>query len=160
VGISLIAAVARNGIIGRGGGLPWRLPDDLAWFRSVTMGHPVLMGRRTWEAIGRPLPGRRNLVLSRDPSFRAPGAEVLRDPSEAFAVAAGAELFVIGGAAVFAAFLPSADRVYLTHVDADVPGDRSFPEVDWRQWHLVSERAAPADAANPLARRYAVYERG
>ncbi len=157
--ISLVAAVARNRTIGRDGKLPWHLPDDLAWFRGVTMGHPVLMGRRTWEAIGRPLPGRRNLVLSRSAGFHPAGGEVLRDASEAASIAAGEELFVIGGADLFAQFLPMADRLYITHIEAEVPGDRFFPEVDWRLWHLVSERVAPADPANPLPRRYAVYER-
>ena len=95
--ISLIAAVARNGTIGRGGRLPWRLPADLAHFKRLTIGHTVLMGRRTWESLGRPLPGRRNVVLTRDASFAAAGCEALRSIAEGAALAAGTELFVIGG---------------------------------------------------------------
>ena len=155
--ISLIAAVARNGTIGRGGRMPWRLPADLARFKRITLGHTVLMGRRTWESLGRPLVGRRNVVLTRDRSFSAPGCETVHSIDEGRAL--GGELFVIGGATVYAAFLPFADRLYLTHVDADVEGDAAFPRFDPSRWRLVEESEGRVDAANPLPHRFAEYER-
>ena len=157
--ISLIAAVARNGTIGRGGRLPWRLPDDLARFKRLTLGHTVLMGRRTWESLGRPLPGRRNVVLTHDVSFAAPGCEVVHSVREGRALATGGELYVIGGAAVYAAFMPFSDRLFITHVDADVDGDATFPAIDPKQWRLVEETTGTVDRANPLPHRFAVYER-
>ena len=146
--ISLIAAVARNGVIGREGRLPWRLPDDLARFRDLTIGHHVLMGRRTHESIGRPLPGRTNLVLSRDPAYAAPGCRLARSIDEALGEAREAgetEIFVIGGASVYRSTLPIASRLYLTRVEADVPGDVRFPEIDPRQWREVEREDHPAD---------------
>jgi dihydrofolate reductase len=161
--IALIAAVARNGIIGRDGRMPWRLPSDLARFKRLTLGHTVLMGRRTWESIRRPLVGRRNVVLTHDRSFSAPGCEVVHSIGEGRALAvppgAGGELFVIGGAAVYAAFMPFADRLLITHVDADVDGDTVFPRIDPVRWRLVRETAGTVDAANPLPHRFAEYER-
>ena len=157
--ISLIAAVARNGTIGREGRLPWRLPDDLARFKRLTLGHTVLMGRRTWESLGRSLPGRRNVVLTRDASFAAPGVEVIHSVEAGRRLCAGEEVFVIGGAAVYAAFLPFADRLHITHVDADVEGDAAFPAIDPLQWRLVEETPGSVDRTNPLPHRFAVYER-
>ena len=157
--ISLIAAVAHNGTIGRGGRLPWRLPDDLALFKQLTLGHTVLMGRRTWESLGGPLPGRRNVVLTRDPSFTAKGCEVVHSVEAGRALASGEEIFVIGGAEVYAAFLPFADRLLITHVDTDVRGDTAFPATDPRQWRLVEETPGSVDRTNPLPHRFAVYER-
>ena len=157
--ISLIAAVARNGTIGSEGRLPWRLPDDLARFKQLTLGHTVLMGRRTWESLGRPLPGRRNVVLTRDASFSSPGCETVHSVGEGRALASGGELFVIGGAAVYAAFLPFADRLHITHVDAEVAGDAAFPAIDPLQWRLVEETPGSVDRTNPLPHRFAVYER-
>jgi dihydrofolate reductase len=157
--ISLVAAVARNGTIGLKGLLPWRLPADLARFKHLTLGHPVLMGRRTHESIGRPLPGRRNIVLTRDPAFAAPGCEVVHSVEVVAALAGEAELFIIGGASLYSAFLPLADRLYLTHIDADIPGDTFFPAVDPGQWRLVEESPGIVDAANTVPHRFAVYER-
>jgi len=158
--IVLIAAVARNGVIGRGGRLPWRMPADLARFKRLTLGHTVLMGRRTWESLGRPLRGRRNVVLTRDASFAEPGCEVVHSVEEGRALADGGdELFVIGGASVYAAFLPFADRLLVTHIDADVPGDAVFPPIDPRAWRLVEETPGSVDAANPLPHRFVEYER-
>jgi dihydrofolate reductase len=157
--ISLIAAVARNGTIGRGGLLPWHLPADLARFRKLTLGHTVLMGRRTWESLGKPLAGRKNVVMTRDASFAAPGCEVIHSVGEGRAVSAGAELFVIGGAALYAAFLPLADRLFITHIDADVDGDSAFPTIEPRQWRLVEKTSGVTDARNPLPHRFVVYER-
>jgi len=158
--ISLVAAIARNGIIGREGRLPWRLPADLARFKRLTLGHTVLMGRRTWESLGQPLPGRRNVVLTRDASFAAPGCEAVHSIEAGRALAdGGEELFVIGGAAVYAAFLPYADRLLVTRVDAEVPGDAAFPPIDPREWRLVEETTGTVDARNPLPHRFVAYER-
>ena len=161
--IALIAAVARNGTIGRDGRMPWRLTADLARFKRLTMGHTVLMGRRTWESLGKPLVGRRNVVLTHDRSFSAPGCEVVHSIGEGRALAGsagpGGDLFVIGGAAVYAAFMPFADRLLVTHVDADVDGDTAFPRIDPAHWRQVSETPGVVDRENPLPHRFAEYER-
>ncbi len=159
--LTLIAAVARNGTIGREGGLVFDEPADRRHFRASTMGHPVLMGRRTWESLPprfRPLPGRRNLVLSRDPAFDAPGAEVARDLDDALARLADAPCaFVIGGAELYAQALPRAQRLLLTEIDADLPGDRCFPAWPRGQFREVSRRHERA--ADGVAFDFVVYER-
>ncbi len=144
--LSLIAACAENRVIGRDGDLPWRLPDDLRRFKRLTRGHAVIMGRRTWESLrGRPLPERRNLVVTRA-TIDVPGVETFRSLEAALAsVADDPEPFVIGGEALYAAALPHADRVYLTVVHAEVAGDAFFPEVDWSGWKLVEDEPHPAD---------------
>ncbi|MFM7737089.1 MAG: dihydrofolate reductase [Alphaproteobacteria bacterium] len=163
--ITLVASVADNGVIGRDGTLPWRLPADLRRFRELTTGHHVVMGRRTWESIGRPLPDRTNVVLSRDPGFR-PGGEgvvVVASLEDAIARARAAgesELFVIGGAEVYAAALPLADRIELTRVAARVEGDVVFPPLEpagWREGapvhHAADERHEHAFEFVTLDRR-------
>lgn len=149
---SLIVAVARNGVIGREGDLPWRLPADLREFKRRTLGHHILMGRKTFVSLGRPLPGRPNVVLSRDPDFSAEGASVVHDLPSAlrFAEAAGeTEAFVIGGAAVYAAAMSVASRIYLTRVHADVEGDVYLRDVlqtvDAQEWTEVERVDHPAD---------------
>lgn len=145
--ISLLVARARNGVIGRDNALPWRLPADLRRFRALTMGKPMLMGRRTFESIGRALPGRVSLVLTRNRSWQAPGAIVVHDLHEAFAQAGdAAELVVIGGAALFKLFLPLAERIYLTDVHATIPGDTHFPELAADEWHELDHSAHAPDA--------------
>jgi dihydrofolate reductase len=145
--LEIVVAAARNGVIGRGNALPWHLPADLAHFKRITLGHPVLMGRRTFESIGRALPGRHNIVLSRDPSFRPAGASVVRSLEEAWAAAAGeASLMVIGGADLFRACLPSAAVLHLTEVDAEIAGDVHFPPWARDEWQEVAREAHPADA--------------
>jgi dihydrofolate reductase len=156
--ILIIAAVAANGVIGRGGRLPWRLPADLAYFKGLTMGHAVLMGRKTWESIGRPLRGRLNIVLSRDPAFSAPGCTVVSNAAQALGAAGTEDVFVIGGESVYAQMLPSADRLYITRVDEEPPGDARFPPIG-AGWKLVSERPGVVDADNPHPHRFLVYER-
>lgn len=149
-----MAAVAANGVIGRDGGMPWHLPADLAHFRRVTLGHPVLMGRRTHEAIGRPLDGRLNLVLTRDDAYLAPGCTTVSSVGEALAEASAAgasELMVIGGGRVYAETLPLAGRILLTEVKAEVPGDTLFPALDPAQWREAARVERPADARNPHA---------
>jgi dihydrofolate reductase len=145
--VSLVYAVSRNGVIGQGGGLPWHIPSDLKHFKAVTLGKPVIMGRKTWDSLPRkPLPGRRNLVISRNATYRADGAEVLPSLSVALAATAGdAEVCVIGGAEIFKAALPLAHKVYLTRVLADVAGDTIMPELSAKQWHEV-ERQSHAKA--------------
>jgi len=162
VTISLIAAVAANGVIGNRGALPWRLPDDMARFRALTMGHAVIMGRPTFESLGRPLAGRRNIVLSRNSGLRIDGCRVvhsLREAREAAREEGGEreEVFVMGGAAVYAEFLAEARRLYLTWIEAAVPGDAMFPEVEWSAWRLVRETPGAPHAAWP--HRFVDYER-
>ncbi len=136
--VTIVAAVARNGVIGVDGGLPWSLPDDLRRFKELTLGHVLVMGRRTYESIGRPLPGRKTVVVTRSEGWGPGSSEVLvaRGVSEAIDVAAAIddEVFVVGGAEVYAAALPLADRLVLTHVHAEPEGDTRFPELDRREW--------------------------
>jgi len=157
---SLVVAMARNRVIGRDNQLPWRLPADLAYFKRITMGHPVIMGRRTYESIGRPLPGRLNIVVSRSPQFSAPGCTVVPSLAEAWRAAGDAEeVCVIGGTSIFAEALPAADRIHLTEVEAEVPGDTWFPEFDRSEWtEREVERHAP-DERHAYPFRIVVLER-
>lgn len=143
--VTILAAVARNGVIGVDGGLPWHLPDELALFKRLTLGHVLVMGRRTYESVGRPLPGRTTIVVTRRPDWEAGAEGVLRAGSVADALELASrlddEVFVVGGAQVFADALPSTDRLALTFVDAEPEGDTSFPEVDWAEWREVARRA-------------------
>ena len=147
--VALVVAMAENGVIGNGNRLPWHLPADLRHFKSVTMGKPMLMGRKTFQSIGRALPGRRSLVLTRDRSFSAEGVEPVHAVEEALRVAGDAEeLMVIGGADVYRAVLPLARRIYLTRVHAAVPGDTRFPSIDWNEWRCLSHSRHAADERN------------
>jgi dihydrofolate reductase len=129
--LSVIVAVAENGVIGKDNALPWRLPEDLKHFKAITFGHPVVMGRKTFESIGRPLPGRLNLVVSRNPDYRPEGVTVAASLESAIQKAGAAqEVFVIGGSALFKEALPKADRVYLTRIHRDFSGDVFFPEAE------------------------------
>jgi dihydrofolate reductase len=158
--VALVVAMADNGVIGRGGGLPWHLPDDLKYFKVVTLGKPVLMGRRTFESIGKPLPGRRNLVLSRAAAASAPGVEYVHSVEQARALAAGAaELCVIGGAEVYALALPLATRIYLTRVHGSVTGDVCFPLRDFAAWRQSESVEHPADARHAYAMSFVTLER-
>ena len=147
--ISIIVAAAENGVIGVQGELPWRLSDDLRRFKRLTMGKPIVMGRKTWDSIGRPLPGRQNIVITRQADFAAPGCDVVASPDAALAVAGDAdEVMVIGGSQVYASFLPDAACVYLTRVHAEIEGDAYFPALDTAEWELVDEERHPADERN------------
>jgi dihydrofolate reductase len=162
--VSAIAAIARNGVIGHEGKLPWHLSDDLKRFRAITWGKPIIMGRRTFESLGRALPGRTNIVLTRTPEYRAAGCTVVYSPAEALSVAASGgatEAFVIGGSEVFRQFLPSCDKVYLTIVEADFEGDTFFPVtlLDPRDWEVIREECSSAGARNPFAMRYRILTR-
>jgi dihydrofolate reductase len=162
VSVSIVVAVADNGVIGRNGGLPWHLPDDLAHFKRVTMGKPVLMGRRTFESIGRALPGRRNLVLAgaHTAQMAAAGVDWVPDYASALQLCdVSGELCVIGGAAVFAAAMPTATRVYLTRVHGTPPGDVHFPELAVEQWRERARVEHAADARHEYAMSFIVLER-
>ncbi|HEY9396857.1 MAG TPA: dihydrofolate reductase [Burkholderiales bacterium] len=136
--ISLLVAVADNGVIGRDNQLPWHLPADLKRFKRLSVGKPIVMGRKTWDSLGRPLPDRRNIVVTRNPDFQAPGAEVVTSLDDAIKRAGDAEeIVVIGGGEIFKLSLPIADRIYYTHVRANVEGDAYFPDIDWNQWQAV-----------------------
>jgi dihydrofolate reductase len=157
---SLIVARARNGTIGKGNAMPWHLPADLAHFKRTTLGCPVIMGRRTWESLGRALPGRRNIVVSRTPGFLAPGAEVAASLADAWRLAEGArEAFVIGGAQLYAQALPEADRIYLTDVEGEVEGDTFFPEPDPADWRASLLGEHPADERHGFALKFRLLER-
>ncbi|MEI2646528.1 MAG: type 3 dihydrofolate reductase, partial [Candidatus Competibacter sp.] len=158
--LALIAALARNRVIGRNNALPWHLPADLRFFKQTTMGKPLLLGRRTWESIGRPLPGRRMIVLTGDPTYRAEGCAVAHSLREALSLlGAASEIMVIGGAGLFEQTLPLAERMYLTRVEAEIPGDVWFPEWDARQWRLAWEEAHPADGKHAWPFRFQRWER-
>lgn len=158
--LTLIVARARNGVIGRDNQLPWRLPEDLAHFKRTTLGRPIVMGRKTWESIGRPLPGRRSLVVSRDTHYAAPGAEVVRNLDEALArTAAEPEVFVIGGAQLYAAAAPRAQRLILTQIDADFEGDAHFAAPDVELWQEVAREQHGPSAERPWGFDFVTYER-
>jgi dihydrofolate reductase len=162
--ISIIVAVAQNGVIGRRGALPWRMSDDLRRFKRLTTGHTVVMGRRTWESIGRPLPGRRMIVISRNSNYRidVDGTAVAPSLDGALRLAkenGEDEAFVIGGAELFREALPLADRLYFTEVRAHVDGDTYLPPVDWSQWRLVESLERSADEKNEYCQTFKVFER-
>lgn len=158
--VTLVVARSRNGVIGVGGGLPWHLPEDLRHFRSLTMGHAIVMGRRTWDSIGRALPGRRSIVVTADAQRRFEGAERAASIEEALEIAShpGAdrsiatdEVFVIGGARLFAATLPLAQRAVVTEIDRDFEGDTRFEALDSRAWSVVERRERRAADGTPFA---------
>ena len=159
--LALIAACARGGVIGIANRLPWHLPEDMKFFRETTRGKPVIMGRKTWESLPdafRPLPGRANIVVSRNPGYQASGGQVVGSLPEALAAATGADIaFVIGGAELYRQALPLAGRLYLTEISADFAGDARFPELPPGEWREVS-RSRPVEE-NGLAYAFAVYQR-
>ena len=158
--LALIVAMARNRVIGAGGKIPWHLPGELKMFKAITMGHPIIMGRKTWESIGRLLPGRTTVIVTRQRGYHIQGAIVAASLDAAIA-ACGAtdEIFVIGGAELYAAALPGADRIYLTVVDADIEGDTLMPQFDLAQWRKQSSRAYSADGKNPYNYTLEVFDR-
>lgn len=159
--LTAVVAATDNNVIGRDNGMPWHLPADLQHFKAVTLGKPVLMGRRTFEAIGRPLPGRRNLVLSRDPGFTAAGIESFVTLDAALAAAGEVEeLMVIGGQAVYELALPRVRRIHLTRLHMQVPGDAYFPDLPATQWRELSRsERRPADERNACEMSFVVLER-
>jgi dihydrofolate reductase len=158
--LTLIVARARNGVIGAKGTLPWRLPEDLAFFKRTTMGHPIVMGRRTWESIGRPLPGRRSIVVTRDRGFTAEGAEVVHSLPEAITRCAGTEeIFVIGGAQLYADALPYADRLLVTEIDQDFEGDTFLPAPASLDWSEASRERHPPTDTRPFGFDFVDYRK-
>ena len=147
MGLAAIYARAANGVIGRDGVLPWHIPADLKRFKALTLGKPMIMGRKTFDSLGKPLPGRRHIVLTRDRSWQAEGAEVVHTPDEALALA-GANASLIGGADVFRLLLPRCDRVELTEVHADVPGDTAMPPLG-PEWRETAREEHPAEDGRP-----------
>jgi dihydrofolate reductase len=163
--IALIVAIAENGVIGRDGDLPWRLSSDLKRFRSLTMGRPVIMGRKTFASLRRPLDGRDNIVVTRDAGFAAEGAIVVHSLAEALAHAEGCarqrgvdDIFVIGGAAIFRDALPLAKRIYLTRVHAAPQGDVIFPDVDWTAWRITHTEFHPDGPKDAFPFTFSVLE--
>jgi dihydrofolate reductase len=153
-------AVAENGVIGSDNELPWHLPGDLRYFRRVTMGKPVIMGRRTFDSIGRPLQGRTNIVISRNRNLRVEGVRVAASLDQALALAEGSrEVLVIGGAGIYAAAIPRADRLYVTEVHAAFEGDTLLPAVAWRDWREVRRERHAAAAEDSCDYSFVVYER-
>lgn len=163
--VSLVVAMSENRVIGRDGDMPWRLSSDLKRFKQLTMGHAIVMGRKTYESIGRLLPGRTTIILSRQAGYQVEGAIVVADLEQATAAASAAhpdtdDLFVIGGGQIYEIALPMAATLYLTRVLAEIPdGDTWFPEVDWSQWQQVHQEAIPADAKNEYPTSYEIWRR-
>ncbi len=152
--------MAKNRVIGANNAIPWHLPAELRMFKAITMGHHIIMGRNTWQSIGRLLPGRTTVIVTRQRDFRVPGA-IVADSLDAALAACGTddEIFVIGGARLYAAALPRADRIYLTRVDAEVEGDTLMPQFDLTQWHERSAQPFSADDKNPYDYKLTVYDR-
>ena len=164
--LSMIVATAENNIIGKDNEMPWHLPADLAYFKRVTLGKPIIMGRKTYESIGRPLPGRRNIVISRDENYVASGVDTVTSVAQALALVDGsngdeavAEIMVIGGGAIYAHCLAKADRLYITHINAVINGDTQFPNYDDGNWQKSSSELREADEKNAYQLDFCVYER-
>lgn len=150
--ISLIVATGENRVIGANGSIPWRMPGDMAFFKATTMGKPVIMGRKTWESLPKPLPSRLNIVVTRNVTYQAEGATVVTGLQEALAVAGAAEeAVVIGGAQLYEVVLPLADKAYVTEIHHSFDGDTWFPELDQAQWKLDEEKRFESDEKNPYA---------
>jgi dihydrofolate reductase len=158
--LTLIAALAENRVIGRDGGLPWRLPADLRHFKELTLGRPILMGRRTWESLPGLLPGRRHIVISRRRDYQAPGCELAHSLQEALAIAGAVpEVLLIGGGELYRQGLPLADRLQLTLIHARVEGDTFFPSYDPADWREIARESHPADERNPFPYSFVTLER-
>jgi dihydrofolate reductase len=158
--ISLIAAVSTNGVIGRDGDLPWRMPTDLKRFKRLTMGHHLVVGRKTWDEVGKPLPGRIMVVVTRDPDFALDDVIVVHCLADALEAASeDDEIFVAGGGEIYRQALPLADRMYLTRIHAMIDGDTTFPEFDESAWILVEREDHLADEKNPYPFSFLTYEK-
>ena len=164
--ISLILAVARNGVIGRHGAIPWRIGTDMRRFRSLTMGKPIIMGRKQYDSVGKPLDGRDNIVITRNPAFSAPGIHVAPSLAAALELArdtaerrGAREIMIIGGAQIYQLALPLADRIYLSRVEADVEGDVSFDLGDLSGWQAVSSEAVPVGPKDEHAHTFTILDR-
>ncbi|WP_375695199.1 dihydrofolate reductase [Bartonella sp. AC90GZZY] len=166
ISICFIAAVAENGVIGREGAMPWHLSTDLQRFKALTLGKPIIMGRKTWDSLGRPLPGRTNIVITRDCTFNAEGAVVAYSLLQACSLATSVasqndvkEIFIIGGGEIFQQGLPMADKIFLTEVLASIEGDSFFPVFDKEKWTIVQTQDIPKGDKDSHPTRFVVYER-
>lgn len=157
--ISFIVARSKNNVIGCKNELPWHLPNDLQFFKKVTMGHPIVMGRKTFESIGKPLPGRRNIVLTRDPHFQAEGVEVVHDKAAVCQLAEKEEVFLIGGAQIFALFMDVVENIYITEIDAEFIGDTFFPPWNKDQFDCVYQLKGEVDEKNLYPHTFYIYQR-
>jgi dihydrofolate reductase len=157
--ISLIVAMGLNRVIGIDNRLPWRLPAEMRYFRETTMGKPIIMGRKTHESIGRALPGRQNIVLTRNRTYESDGCMIVHSVQEALIVAEGREVMVIGGAQLYKLFLPLADRIYLTLVETEFEGDSFFPKIESRDWREISKETYEPDKKNQYKYSIVLYER-
>lgn len=164
--LAIIVAVADNGVIGNGGALPWKLPEDMQHFKRVTMGKPIVMGRKTYESIGKPLPGRTNIVVSRNAAFSAEGVKIAHSLEEALAMAKtvalrddAEEVMVIGGAQIYAAAIPVADTLYITEVHASVEGDAVLCDIEWQLWRETARDYRAAKPPNTYDYSFVSYER-
>jgi dihydrofolate reductase len=164
--LSMIVATADNNIIGKDNDMPWHLPADLAYFKKVTLGKPIIMGRKTYESIGRALPGRRNIVISRDENYNADGIDTVTSVEQALALVNGSngndeaeEIMVIGGGAIYKHCLSNADRLYVTHIKATIDGDTQFPNYDDGTWQKISSELRPCDEKNAYDLDFCVYQR-
>jgi dihydrofolate reductase len=156
---SIIAAVAANRVIGAGNRIPWRLPADLKRFKQLTMGHSLIMGRKTFESIGRPLPGRTSIVVTHQDYAAPEGVLVARSVGEALSLARGDEVFIAGGAEIYRQTLPMSDRVYLTRLEHEFEGDTFFPETDWSGWRVAERERHEAGEGQPFAFEFVTYEK-
>lgn len=154
--ISLLVAYANGRVIGKDGQMPWHLPNDLKYVKETTTGHTVVMGRKTFQSIGKPLPNRRNVILTRDRNFKPPGVEVVHSKADVLALG---DVFILGGANVYKQFLDDADRLYITEIDLDTEGDTFFPEWNREAFSLVSVKQGTVDERNKHPHTFYVYER-
>lgn len=166
VPVAMIAAVGRNGVIGAGNAIPWRLPSDFAHFKRTTLGKPIVMGRKTFESIGKPLPGRTNIIVTRTSGYAAEGAVVVESLEAALGYAqavaevdGASEVMICGGGEIYSEALPHADRLYVSHVEAAPEGDATFPEIDPEEWAVVEEPDVAPDPRDTAVYRVKVYER-
>lgn len=158
--LSLIVAMDERGGIGSCNRLPWTLPKDLKRVREITMGHSILLGRKNYESIGKPLPGRRNIILTRDQTYRANGCEIIHAMEDLFFLCSGEnEVFVFGGSEIYELYLPYVDRMYITKIKDSFEVDTYFPDLDWSEWNEVSKEKHVKDEKNPHDFEFALYER-
>jgi dihydrofolate reductase len=157
--ISLIVAMGNNRVIGQGNQLPWRLSADLKYFRQTTMGKSLIMGRKTYETIGRPLPGRTNIILTRNEDYQAEGCLVVHSLEEALELAGEGEVMIIGGGQLYRQFMPMADRIYMTQIDSEFDGDTFFPVLNFAHWSVIKRSETMLDETSALTYTFITYER-
>lgn len=158
--VSIIVAMDKNRVIGKDNKLPWRLPRELQYVKKTTMGHPIIMGRKNYESIGKPLPGRRNMILTRKNNYSAEGCEIVHSVEDVFKMCEGEdEIFIFGGEQIYRLFLPYTEKLYITRIHNEFEGDTFFPEIDWNEWKEVSSFQGITDEKNPYTYFFHVYER-